>query len=54
MLRLIFDTNIYSNIAKDKNFNKIVEKIKSEKEIKIYGYKLIKDEIKEIPKSVSV
>ena len=52
MLRLIFDTNIYSNIAKDKNFNKIVEKIKSEKEIKIYGYKIIKEEIKEIPKSI--
>ena len=52
MLRLIFDTNIYSAIAKDKDFNKIVEKIKGEKEIKIYCYKTIKAEIKEIPKYI--
>jgi|SRR3989344_4198216 len=52
MLRLIFDTNVYSSIAKDKNFNKIVEKIKDEKEIRIYGYKVIKEEIKDIPKSI--
>ena len=52
MLRLIFDTNIYSSIAKDKDINKIVEKIKDEKEIKVYGYKIIKDEIKDIPKSI--
>ncbi len=51
MLRLIFDTNIFSFIAKDRDFNKIVEKIKSEKDIKVYGYKVIKDEIKDIPKS---
>ena len=51
MLRVILDTNIYSFIVKDKNTKEITEKIKNNKELKIYGYKLIKEEIKNTPKS---
>ena len=52
MLRLILDTNIYSSIAKDKDSKEIARKIKGNNNLKIYGYKSIKNEIKEIPKSL--
>ena len=52
MLRLILDTNIYSSIAKDKDSKEIARKIKENNNLKIYGYKSIKNEIKEIPKSL--
>ena len=51
MLRLMLDTNIYSFIAEDKNVKEIVVKIKDDKDLKVYGYKLIKEEIKNIPKN---
>ena len=53
MLRLIFDTNIYSTIAKNKNSKEIARKIKENNNLKIYGYKLIKEEIKETPKNLA-
>ena len=52
MLRIIFDTNIYSFIAKDNNGKEIAIRIKNNKDLRIYGYRLIKDEIKEIPKGL--
>mgnify|MGYP001562414295 CR=1 FL=1 len=51
MLRIIFDTNIYSFIAEDKNVKEITARIKNNKELRVYGYRLIKEEIKNIPKT---
>ena len=52
MLRIILDTNIYSTIAKDKNSKEITERIKNIKDLKIYSYRPIKEEIKSIPKTL--
>ena len=50
MLRLILDTNIYSFIAEDKKVKEITTRMKDNRDLKVYGYKLIKEEIKSIPK----
>ena len=50
MLRVIFDTNIYGLLIKEKNIDEITNKIKEDKEFKIYNYIPIRKEIRNIPK----
>jgi len=50
MLRVIFDTNIYGFLIKEKDADELEEKIKEDKEFIVYGYKPIRNEIRAIPK----
>ena len=50
MLRVIFDTNIYGFLLKEKDASEIERKIIEDKEFIVYGYKLIRKEIRDIPK----
>ena len=50
MLRVIFDTNIYGFLLKEKDAEKIEKKIKDDKEFVVYGYSPIRKEIRDIPK----
>ena len=51
MLRVIFDTNIYCFLIKEKDIDELERKIKEDKEFIIYGYKPIRNEIRSIPKT---
>ncbi len=51
MLRVLFDTNIYGNLAEELDRQAIEDKIKVEKEFIIYNFPLIRNEIRSIPKT---
>ena len=50
MLRVIFDTNIYGLLLKEKDADELERKIKKDKEFVVYSYKPIRQEIRDIPK----
>jgi hypothetical protein len=50
MLRVIFDTNIYGLLIKEKDAEEIEQKIIEDKEFIVYGYNPIRREIRDIPK----
>ena len=50
MLRVIFDTNIYGFLIKEKDADELENRIKEDKEFIVYGYKPIRNEIRAIPK----
>ena len=50
MLRVIFDTNIYGLLIKEKDADELEIKIKEDKGFVVYGYQPIRQEIREIPK----
>jgi len=50
MLRVIFDTNIYGYLLKEKDQKEIVNKIKNNKSFIVYGFKPIRNELRNIPK----
>lgn len=50
MLRVIFDTNIYGLLLQEDDADKLERKITEDKEFVVYGYKPIRQEIREIPK----
>ena len=50
MLRVIFDTNIYGLLLKEKDADELERKIKEDKEFVVYSYKPIRQEIRDIPK----
>src|SRR3989338_7858421 len=52
MKRLIFDTNIYGFIAKDIERELIVNSILANRQFIVYGNKLIRDELRDIPKKI--
>jgi len=54
MLRVIFDTNIYSFLVKDKNVELLTTKILTDKDFLVYGYKPIRDELREVPKHLKL
>lgn len=51
MLRVIMDTNIYGRLVEEENFREIVTKIKNDQEFKVYGFGLIRKELRDTPKS---
>ncbi len=50
MLRVIFDTNIYGHLLKEKDVTEIENKIIEDKEFVVFGYQPIRKEIRDIPK----
>src|SRR3989344_7827550 len=50
MLRVIFDTNIYGFLIKERDAVELENRIKEDKEFIVYGYKPIRNEIRAIPK----
>ncbi len=50
MLRVIFDTNIYGLLLKEKDADELENKIITDKEFIVYGYRPIRQEIRDIPK----
>ncbi len=50
MLRIILDTNIYGFLIKEKNIDDLNKKLKENKDLKIFGYKVIKEELRDVPK----
>ncbi len=50
MLRVIFDTNIYGLLVKEKDAAELEKRIIEEKEFIIYGYRPVREEIRAIPK----
>ena len=51
---VILDTNSYGLLAKDVNRFKIVEKIKTNSKLIVYGFKIIRNELRDTPKSLRV
>ena len=49
MLRVIFDTNIYGELLKEKDVVDIEQAIMEDKEFLVYGYQPIRKEIRDIP-----
>lgn len=51
MLRVIFDTNIYGKIVEENNFEEIATSIKNDNNFKVYGFQIIRKELRETPKT---
>ena len=51
MLRVIFDTNIYGRLILEKNVEQIKEKIFNDKKFIVYGFRPIRKELRDTPKS---
>ena len=54
MKRVIFDTNIYGIIVIDTQRDKVRNKIEKEKAAVVYGFQLIRKELRETPRSIRV
>mgnify|MGYP001608720847 CR=1 FL=1 len=51
MLRVIFDTNIYGRLVKEADVALLIERITAESEFLVYGFDLVRREIRNIPTS---
>ena len=51
MLRVIFDTNIYGKLVEESHFEDIATKIKDDQDFKVYGFQLIRKELRDTPKA---
>lgn len=51
VLRVIFDTNIYGNLAEELDREEIEKRIKDEKDFIVYNFAPIRKEIRNIPKT---
>ncbi len=51
MLRVIMDTNIYGRLVEEENFREIATKIKNDPDFKVYGFGLIRKELRDTPKT---
>lgn len=54
MKRLLADTNFYGILAKDAERLKVVSGIKSNSGLIVYGFKTIRDELRDIPKKIKI
>ena|SRR3989338_5563431 len=54
MKRVILDTNIYGLLAKDAERLKIVGRLKVESGLVVYGFKLIRNELRKVPKTIKI
>lgn len=50
MLRIIFDTNIYGLLIKEKDLPRLESQITRNKDLLVYNYRPIRNEIRDIPK----
>ena len=51
MLRVIFDTNVYGLLIKEKEIAILKEKIEKDKDFVIYGFQPIRKELRDTPKN---
>ncbi len=51
MLRVIFDTNIYGKIIEEDSFEEVATRIKEDTEFKVYGFGVIRKELRDTPKT---
>src|SRR3989344_7194853 len=51
MLRILFDTNIYGKLIEEEKANEIRQRILEDKEFVIYGFKLVRKELRDTPKT---
>jgi hypothetical protein len=51
MLRVIFDTNIYGKLIEEHDFEQITTKIKEDNNFKVYGFQVIRKELRNTPKT---
>jgi hypothetical protein len=51
MLRVIFDTNIYGKLIEERDFEQITTKIKEDNSFKVYGFQVIRKELRNTPKT---
>ncbi|MBI3035028.1 hypothetical protein HYY71_01780 [Candidatus Woesearchaeota archaeon] len=54
MKRLLPDTNFYGLLAMDSERLKVVGSIKTSRGLVIYGFKIIRDELRDIPKKIKI
>ena len=54
MKRLLSDTNFYGILAKDPERLEVVRSIKINRFLTIYGFKTIRDELRDIPKKIKI
>ncbi|NCN39542.1 MAG: hypothetical protein GW914_04140, partial [Candidatus Aenigmarchaeota archaeon] len=54
MKRVILDTNIYGLILKVKEEEKIINQLSSKKDILIYGFDIIRKELRDVPKKIKI
>jgi len=54
MKRIILDTNFYGLLARDEDRLELVEKIKLSNKIIIYGFKVVRNELRDVPKSIKI
>ena len=54
MKRIILDTNIYGLILKDPERLEVVELMKTKSKMTIYGFKVIRNELRDVPKLIKV
>jgi len=52
--RVLLDTNIYGELVIDRDFENIIKKLKNSNYVKIYGSKIIRDELRNVPKNLSI
>lgn len=51
MLRVIFDTNIYGKLVEEEKVEEISNNVKEDHNFIVYGFKLIRKELRDTPKS---
>lgn len=54
MKRALADTNFYGLLAKDAKRSEIVSSIKAKKELAIYGFKIVRSELRDVPKKIKL
>ena len=54
MKRILSDTNFYGLLSKDEERLKIVDKIKVSSKIIIYGFKVVRNELRDVPRLIKI
>ena len=54
MKRVILDTNIYGLLATDEDRLKIIDKLKNTNKLIVYGFKIVRNELRDIPASLKI
>lgn len=54
MKRLLADTNFYGLLAKDPKRIEVVGSIKTNKNLLIYGFRIIRNELRDVPKKIKI
>ena len=54
MKRIILDTNIFGLLSKDPERLEVVEIMKTKSKMTIYGFKVIRNELRDVPKSIKI